>query len=494
MIKAVVFDLDGTLADTASLGGGRRIPSQLIIGGVSEAGVEVSPRPWAWSREVSDIPAILIERGYWVGVATRAPLAYASTLLHLIDADYHCLKASCGGGLAKAGTLVQLCREFGIAAHEMVYCGDLLEDRDIATQAGVSFLNADSLRDDAILEKFPRLLNGRGNMVKIDGGPKPSSNSNAGEHFLWFDYTSSLKVGPISQSELNSLDTYLQLVESSGESAETRAAMSADLLLKFPALPCRRQLQIELFSNVGPGDRDEILSGPDRCRFGPRPRLITRRELRIDTELRDKFLSALLQVWQPIQGSPDQSISAAVCFDQDDWYIGKMLGRAKDYKRHNARDGRMRSGPEVLLEPVGFVSALIASRFDPHVSRPLVPIPSSGYSDHQPGQLSTRVARQVADLKHRELLPILRRLGDDYEVNPHFPREHLPSNVDLIDDQITTGGTVNECREALEREGVRVSGVYCYSANLRVLSNFSRPDPVTIETRLQSLQDEHWGY
>lgn len=65
MIKAVVFDLDGTLADTASLGGGRRSPSQLIIGGVSEVGVEVSPRPWAWSREVSDIPAILIERGYW---------------------------------------------------------------------------------------------------------------------------------------------------------------------------------------------------------------------------------------------------------------------------------------------------------------------------------------------------------------------------------------------------------------------------------------------
>ena len=491
MIRAVVFDLDGTLADTSSLGTGRRAPSLLIDGGVSEVGIEVSPRPWAWSREVSDIPAILIERGYWLGVATRAPLAYASTLLHLIDTDYHILKASCGAGLAKVQTLVQLCRQFGIATHEMVYCGDLPEDKDIATKAGVSFLDARSLSDHAVLEKFPRLLNGRGE--EPEWGLSIPAPSTAREHFLLFDYISRLKHGPISQSEIKLVEQYLERTGSSIETAASRAAISAHLLLYFPALPCRRQLQRELFSNVGPMDRGEIMQGDVAKRFGLKPRLVTSRELREDTRLRDEYLSALQRVWPQLRGNQDPSLSAVACFDGDDAYIGKMLGSAKDYKRHNAADGRMRSGPEVMLERIRFVSDLIASRLDPKASRPLVPVPASGYSDLQPGQFSIRVARQVADKSNRNLLPILRRVGDDYEVDPHFPRQHLPLTVDLIEDQITTGGTVIKCREALEHEGIGVIGVYCYSANLRVLSNFARPNSVTIESRIEELLEGLWS-
>ncbi len=485
MIQAVVFDLDGTLADTSSLGTGRRVPSLLIDGGVSEVGAEVWPRPWAWSQEVSDIPAILIERGYWVGVATRSPLAYASTLLHLINADYHVLKASCGAGLAKVETLVQLCRLFGIATHEMLYCGDLPEDKDIADKAGVSFLDARSLHDDAVLARFPRLLNGRGEELEwVLSIPTPST---AREHFLLFNYTSRLNLGPISQSEIKLVEQYLERIGSSTETGASRAAISAHLLLNFPALPCRRQLQQELFSNIGPIDRDEIMQGGVAQRFGLRPRLVTSRELREDTQLQEEYLSALLRVWPPLRGNLDPSLSAVACFDGDDAYIGKMLGIAKDYKRHNAADRRMRSGPEVTLEPIRFVSDLIASRLDPKASRPLVPVPASEYSDLQPGQFSIRVARQVADISNRNLLPVLRRVGDHYEVDPHFPRQNLPLTVDLIEDQITTGGTFIECREALEREGVRVIGVYCYSANERVLYNFSRPHSVTFESRIKDL-------
>ena len=492
MIQAVVFDLDGTLADTSSLGNGRRVPSLLIDGGVSEVGAEVSPRPWAWSQGVSDIPAILIERGYWVGVATRSPLAYALTLLHLINADYQILKASCGAGLAKVETLLQLCRQFGIAPHEMLYCGDLPEDKDIAAKAGVSFLDARSLHDDAVLAKFPRLLNGRGEeLEQALSIPTPRT---AREHFLLFDYNSRLQHGPISRSDINLVEEFLERSGSSNETAASRAAISAHLLLNFPALPCRRQLQRELFSNAEPIDRGGILQGDVAKRFGLKPRLVTRRELRDDTQLREEYLTALQRVWPPLRGKQDPSLSAVACFDGDDAYIGKMLGIAKDYKRHNAADRRMRSGPEVMLERIRFMSDLIASRLDPTASRPLVSVPASGYSNLQPGQFSIRVARQVADITNRNLLPILRRVGDHYEVDPHFPRQHLPLTVDLIEDQITTGGTIIECREALEREGVRVIGVYCYSANERVLYNFSRPHSVTIESRIEELLEGLWSH
>jgi hypothetical protein len=492
VIRAVVFDLDGTLADTSTLGNGRRMPAQVLHGGVNNKGFDVSHRWWGWTRRVSDIPAILIERGYFVAVATRAPLAYASTLLHLIDVDYQILKSSCGAGLAKSETLVKLCSEFGISPQEMIYCGDLPEDRDIAAEAGVSFLDATDFRDHAALEKFPRLLNGRGDEVEIEGLPLESPSS-AGEHFLLFDYVSHLKVGSLSQSDVKLLDGYLDRVESSMESSETRAAISANLLLNFPSLPCRRNLQRELFLNVGPMDRDAILSSSDTIRFGLNPRIITRRELRVDTPLRDEYLSALHRVWPSLQGDIVPGLFAAACFDGDIAYFGKVLGGAKDYRKHGASDGRLRSGPEVLLERVDFVSDLIASRLDPQEKRPLVPVPASAYSERQPGQFSIRVARRVADISQRKLLPILQRVDDDYVVNLESV-SFRPWAVDLIEDQVTTGGTVTECREALDRAGIRVIGVYCYSANLRVLSNFARPKSVTIESRIQELLEEHWGH
>jgi len=491
VIRAVVFDLDGTLADTSSLATGRRVPSLLISGGVSEAGLEISPRHWAMSRDVSDIPATLLERGYCVAVATRAPLAYASTLLHLIDADYQILCSSCGAGLAKAEKLRQLCRRFDIFAHEMLYCGDLPEDRKIAEKAGVRFLDANSLHDSAILEKFPQLLNGRGRELATDG--IKGKHESAIEYFQLFERISNQRFGPIPQSDVGLLERYLELAESSIGSAATRAAISAYLLSTFPALSCRRQLQHELFSNVGPIDRDALLQGQViNGRFGLVPRLITRRELRVDTQLREEYLSALRRVWPPLQGLTDPSLSAAACYDKDE--IGKKLSVTKHYKRHNSPALRMSSGPDVMLEHIHFVSDLVASRLEPQAQRPLVPVPASAYSISQPGQFSVRLTRQVAATANRDIQPILRRVTDHYEVDPRILSERpQPLTVDLIEDQITTGTTIAKCREALKRSGIAVAGVYCYSANSRVLSNFARPGPVRIESRIQEILEEHVG-
>jgi hypothetical protein len=491
VIRAVIFDLDGTLADTDSLGSGMRVPSQLISGGVSDVGFEVSPRRWNWNRDVSDIPAMLIERGYRVGIVTRAPLAYANTLLHLIDTEFEMLRASCGAGLAKVQALTDICSQLGIAPDEMVYCGDLTEDQDIARNAGVSFLHAKSLLDPAVLTGFPRLLMAVGEAVEIDGVSLPSPDS-AMDYFLLFDYISKLKSGPISDSEVSFITRYLELIAVSSESDATRAAISADLLLRFPSLPCRRQLQFELFAHVGEIDRNEVLSPNHSNRFGIRPRLITRRELRVDGQLRQEYFAALQRMWPSLRGSNDPHLTAVMCFDGDS-LEGRILGDAKDYKKHQWTS-RMRSGPNVKLERVNFVSELVASRLDSVVTRPLVPVPASAYSDRQPGQFSNRMVRYIADLTGRAVWPIVNRIGDDYHVNPQMISGSIkPMTVDLIEDQVTHGDSISRCRVALEQAGIIVAGVYCYSANKRVLLDFDRPSSVSLMSRIEEAHKGHWG-
>lgn len=516
MIKAIVFDLDGTLANTAGLVSGRREPSLLISGGVNNFGVETSPRLWGWSQETSDIPATLIERGYHVGIATRAPLAYASTLLHLIGADYEVLKASCGAGVAKAKVLIELCDLFHVAPHQMIYCGDLPEDHEIAKSAGVAFLDASALRDPVVLQRFPPLILGSGEgEVNNSTWDEPDTTSpSAVDCYLEFEWRASdAGSGPLRQSEIELAGRCLHLApvqlyggglwdmypsptsEQMGFGPSgSRAAISNSLLSKHPALPYRRQLQSELFSHSGPIDSGEVLSDALTNRFGLLPQLVTRRELRTDSQLRWEYLSALRRIWPSLGGDADPSIMAVASYDEDG-FLGSILGGAKHYRRHNSPDGRMRSGPEVMLDRIDFISDLIASRLQTKLERPIVPIPTSAYSDDQPGQFSIRVARRIADIAHRELVPVLRRVGDDYEVNTQFlSGSHKPTEVDLIEDQVTTGRTVSKCREVLGRAGISVINTYTYSANSRVLAKFEREETVTLHHRSDELMESHWGH
>ena len=106
MRRLVFFDLDGTLADTAGLPAGRRTPWQVLAPGASGA----SSR-WAFSAEVSATPAALMARGYVVVVVPRAPLRYASTLLHLLGVQVDDIIASTGGGVDdKVRAMREACR------------------------------------------------------------------------------------------------------------------------------------------------------------------------------------------------------------------------------------------------------------------------------------------------------------------------------------------------------------------------------------------------
>ena len=86
MAKAVVFDLDGTLADTVDLVGSnsRRKPADVLM--TSESGAR--GRPWSFDDHRDLIPGNLAALGYRVAIVTASPPAYASTLADLLNIDF----------------------------------------------------------------------------------------------------------------------------------------------------------------------------------------------------------------------------------------------------------------------------------------------------------------------------------------------------------------------------------------------------------------------
>ena len=503
MIRAVVFDLDGTLANTAGLTNRRREPSMLLGGGVDAFGNEAGPRPWSFGQHVNDLPAVLIERGYRVAIVTKAPLAYALTLVHLLQIDYEVLRASGESGTSKVEALSSYADELHIEPKEMLYCGDLEEDALIARDVGCDFMSADNLRSAGVLEHFPSMV-----QKPSDGDP---------------DWPLNTEPTPAEITDLNSaadaylllptrwhrgalglVDRYLELCESTpvtgavDEESEViaswRAAMAMAMLWRYPMIPQRRRLQLELFRTISEVDRDVLTwAWEENQRFGICPRYVSRRELRDDKPLRREYFHALERVWPTRPGGRVENLAAAAAFDGDGEF-GRVLVATKHYSGHKSND-RLRSGSNVQLQSIDFIAELIACRVDPNHRRPLVPVPSSEYTPAQPGQISTRIARKVADLAERPLLPLLRRREDDYEVDTTILRHWKGRRVvDLVDDQVTTGGTIEECSRALSRSGVSVDKVYAFSANRRVLAPVSRQAVETWRERDQAIRERQWGH
>ena len=471
----------------------------MILGnGVDEYGVDVKEVSWSWSRDVSDVPAMLLERGYRVGIATRAPEEYASTLIHLIGCDYESLEASCGNAHSKAERIREMCRNWGLSPNEVMYCGDLPEDEHVSELAGTEFLDARELRKQAVLHRFPR----RRADGALTGEPRGGSLSreSATASFLKFKDIVSLRRQAMRDSDLDLLSNYLSGgMEPTAEYKQRglslgpeqyRAAMSLWLLKNLPSLPSRRDVQLDFFAHASEIDRLAacFLEG---ARYGMDPRIVSRREIRMDPTLRHAYFGALHRMWPSIEGSEQRHIHAVVRYDADAEF-GRVLGRAKNYGKHSGlKSDRFRSGDRVMLGYIDFVAELIASRIQPGIERPLVPVPASGFTERQPGQFSARLARRVADLSRRRLVPLLSRVGDEFVLNK--VKSPLHRNVDLVDDQITTGSTISTCKSVLADAGIAVNNVFCYSANARVLTPWKRMDAIDVDSRIHDLEEAFLG-
>jgi FMN phosphatase YigB (HAD superfamily) len=464
MIKTVIFDLDGTLADTVSLGAGRRVPWQLL-----RPGCHVRP-DWSFSPEVSDLPGELIARGYQVVVATRSPMPYASTLMHLIGADTQQIRASCGAGRQKAFQLKALLVELGREPMEALYVGDTPEDPEIAQAAGVQYADVSHVRSGELLRSLPwirisprlRPIDLRTSAPKFTAGTYGVDTRSVRADQVAEALSTSIQEGvPDEQSHERWLNEIFQHPEIT---KQDRAALCFFTLMQHPGTSLRRWLQHGLLVGLEPANANCVIKRSESV-FAMYPQLVTRTELRRDATLQRRYLLGLQAMFPCALGTINvgrRNIPVKVLQTYKVGF-GSVLGGAKNYG--GTPGTRYRSGPGVRLGLLDLISDITSTGCDDLDDTPLVPVPPSPFSTSQPGEVSLRLAQAVAQLTGRPVKLALLRDGDEITIN----RSERPGPVLLIDDQTTSGTTLTTASEVLLSCGYTVRSIVSFSANREFL-------------------------
>jgi len=481
--QLVIFDLDGTLADTASLEQSERTPARLLAPGVNPGDSATEPQRWAWSREVSDVPAILIERGHRVMIVTNSPPSYASTLTFLIGVEHEGLYSLCGGASGKANRIKQIISDTGFQPSDVIYVGDTEADAQTAKSAGVRHMTASQLLSGEVLENLPTPQCGINTTPKIVAGvdseefrkelirdervPFYRSGSiitpEERSLFAVFSIMSEWTKNP--QFELCSfLSGVLEASETDNPLAAYRRTLLYYALRTHPGLPLRSEIQEVLLRNVTEDERwdlHRVVIGDTVERFGLMPGILTRRE-RSSAQVHELPVSANARMFPPITNG---NLSCAVNYSRDS-ALGKLMRDVKDYN-WNPKG----SGPAVRLGFMDGIADMCAGLMSATSSIPIVPVPSSPYSVNKPGQVSLRLASAISARNARPILPLIELGPSLADGSTQFrvrsdAAEFLPvgSLYDLFDDHITNGDTIYACRQLMDAAGYRLNHIYTYSA------------------------------
>jgi len=533
-IRLVVFDLDGTLANTGGLPSGVRTPYQVLAPGIdtlttfdaSGHDTTLQVLSWSFGPHVSNYPGKLIASGYKVAIVTRAPLPYASTLIHLLGISTLILKTSCGMfEHEKAKVLTELAEEFALKPNEMIYIGDLEEDEFVAGIAKCKFVPASRLHSGDLPLDLPALVTKTiGVLIGADSLPAVENNAMGAEPLtidsLRIMITSSIKSG-IGDTELHStlLKQFTEKM-SSEHDKQTLSGLAFFSLLTRPGSPRRPYWQTLLFANLESGSAHCLICSGDGL-FQIDPRIITRNE--INESQIENYLNALRRCFP---GSrvvlSDQSkntssnktpleqleldvehkslfLRSAFKFSADLSAFGSFLSLVKNHTKYKG------SGPNVQLGYIDFIADILASYIAElniySEDIVIVPVPSSSFNERNVGQVSTRLAFCVGQRLKIPVWPVVKKSesGENSRItgfrNFHshlmeddkFEVTHLenwlslkrstqkPLEAILVEDQSTTGNSIRAVARTLRANGIRVNNAVAYSATFVTHSSFENP-------------------
>ena len=458
MSRAIVFDLDGTLADTASLPKGTRSPWQVLAPGLSRPD-DLPDLRWSFEAQVSDLPGKLLACGYRVAILTRAPIAYASTLVHLLGLDTELIQASAGGEESKAHHLTRLAERWGIPASDLVYVGDTDADAAAAKLAGCIFRDAAVLRK-VDMAKIPAIAPYErpetARVGETGGGPLPSYHP--------ITLGSLVQISEQIRGGVPDLAVHAKLFREVTLNAEIsdadKAAIAFFSLLANPAVPHRSELQDALLRRLTPAMRSCLIQDSPAL-FQIHPQVITRFELRMSPSLYEQYLAGLARLFDKRTESFLGTTHLYIVPYQSRW--GHELGRAKNYG--------LVSGPQPKLGKLDLIADVIAAHVPPNSQgKPLVPVAARPGSAQHPAQCSLRLAFMVGKRTQRQVFPILNHDGG------LVPGALIPkaNKVLLIDDQVTTGKSVTSAATTLRNNAIEVAGVISYSKSTRLSQTTDR--------------------
>ena len=438
LIKLVVFDLDGTIADTAALlpGDARRRPYDVL----KYSGPSEITTPLVKIQNIQKICNDLIQCGVRVAIITNSPRAYASTLCALLRIDFDVLIAanSHEGLNTKILKLRWMSKpdslNWGesIPPNNILYVGDRDDDESAAKAVGCHF------------ERIP---------PKIKSLPPDTALS-----FLARYSSDALAEGLTEDKSGPFVNAHMEYLV--GQSGDFGMAGSSGGWIIDPAGP---------YANFDPDLLPDIVNElkPQSPVQRPiiNPKFVTRYAYDNDANLLSKLLSILHESLgsKRIHGSAIRAQLEDVEIHSHLKYSSNRL--AQELWKQIKNWQNFSAGSEVELLHLEFVALCMASsiraRGDHAV---IVPMPSSAFSAAKPGRVSYRLATRISQILNFPYFELFYK-DDSKSVCTHpegFPFSH---KAILIDDQITDGILSAKCVELMQQMSLKDYEIRTWSAS-----------------------------
>ena len=420
MIQVVVFDLDGTLADTAHITKKVRLPSHVL--GLSRP--EDSNSNLLMYMDLKRQVHWLINSGIRIYVITRAPKSYASTLIYLLGIDFQFLIPSSKRFSTTESKLHYIIKSEAVTPSQVLYIGNEVSDEVSSRNIGTFYQNID--------EVFGIPENHRNHLQNLVSLCETAEES---------DSKSASKIKDIQNRNLRVPNKLLDLIDDKA----TNPGFDPSNVLKtlIPQIFC---------SNIF----DDKFLASDILKPFINPAFISRYEYDRDPDTREKLLRFIEQLGfgskliKPPFEIPERWFNGNLLvyshYKYDD--VATWWAYIKDWKWPN-------SGPNVALLHLEFIALTMAASII-SIDSPLVivPVPPSEFSESKPSETSLRLALRVGLLSNTPVFALFKKDSED-NIYAEYPESKFDRTVLLLDDQLTKGKSALKCLEILSKMGVK---------------------------------------